>query len=146
METIIKRFEELSLEELYMIMNMRQEVFVVEQGIVYQDLDFLDQKSYHILIREDKNPIAYLRIIDAGAKYNETSIGRVLTTKPYRGKGYGRQIMNTALELLKKINGFPVKIDAQVYLEKFYEALGFEVISKPFILEGIRHIEMRLLA
>ena len=142
METIKKRFDELSLDELYLILHSRQEVFTVEQNIVYQDLDNLDQQSVHLFIKEDDKMVAYLRIIDAGAKFQETSIGRVLTTKEYRGMGYGRKIMLDALDFLKEIKGFPINIYAQEYLVRFYESLGFEKRSEPFILEGISHVEM----
>lgn len=142
MEILTRRFDELSLGELYLIMNSRQEVFTVEQNIVYQDLDYLDQHSTHMFIKDGEEMVAYLRIIDAGAKFNETSIGRVLTTNKYRGKGFGRLIMQESLKYLKDRNGFPVKIDAQEYLVNFYESLGFKTISEPFILEGISHIEM----
>lgn len=142
LETIKKRFDELSLDELYLILHSRQEVFTVEQNIVYQDLDNLDQQSVHLFIKEGDKMVAYLRIIDAGAKFQETSIGRVLTTKEYRGMGYGRKIMLDALDFLKEMKGFPIKIDAQEYLVIFYESLGFEKRSEPFILEGISHVEM----
>lgn len=142
LETIKKRFDELSLDELYLILHSRQEVFTVEQNIVYQDLDNLDQQSVHLFIKEDDKMVAYLRIIDAGAKFQETSIGRVLTTKEYRGMGYGRKIMLDALDFLKEIKGFPINIYAQEYLVRFYESLGFEKRSEPFILEGISHVEM----
>ena len=142
MEILTKRFQQLSLDELYLILNSRQEVFTVEQNIVYQDLDYLDQSSTHMFIKDGENMVAYLRIIDAGAKFKETSIGRVLTTKPYRSKGFGRKIMQAALQYLKDRNGYPIKIDAQEYLVGFYESLGFKQISEPFILEGISHVEM----
>lgn len=142
METVIKRFEELSKEELYLILHSRQEVFTVEQNIVYQDLDYLDQYSTHMFIKDGKKLAAYLRIIDRGAKFQDTSMGRVLTTKEYRGEGLGRKIMLDALRFIGDKRGFPVKIDAQEYLVKFYESLGFGVVSAPFILEGIRHVEM----
>lgn len=134
----------MSREELYGILHCRQEVFTVEQNIVYQDLDYLDQKSIHMIIKDGESIAAYLRIIDPGAKFREVSIGRLLTTGAHRGKGLGRRIMQEALEFIKAHYQESVKIDAQEYLVKFYESLGFEKTSEPFILEGIRHVEMVL--
>lgn len=142
MDIEIKRFKDLSQEELYLILHARQEVFAVEQNIAYQDLDYLDQHSSHIFIKDGHNLAAYLRVIDAGAKFKETSIGRVLTLKDYRGKGYGRKLMEETLKFIEGQKAFPVRIDAQQYLSRFYESLGFEKTSEPFILEGISHIEM----
>lgn len=144
MEYICKRFEELSLEELYQIIGARQEVFVVEQNIIYQDLDFLDQNSTHLFFRENGRLTSYLRIIDSGIKYSETSIGRVLTIKGYRGRGLSRQLMEKAIVRVRNEKKMPIKIEAQEYLVKFYLSLGLEITSPPFILEGISHIEMLL--
>lgn len=143
-KTIIKRFNELSQEELYRLLNARQEVFTLEQGIIYQDLDFIDQKSIHILIidQEKDKLIAYLRIIEPGVKYTEASIGRVLTMPDYRGEGFGRTIMIDGIRETIERFGLPIKIEAQEYLVDFYESLGFRAVSSPFILEGISHVEM----
>lgn len=143
---ICKSFEHLSVDELYLILHARQEVFTIEQGIIYQDLDFIDQDSYHMFI-EDKacNKLkAYLRIIKPGIKYPEASIGRVLTMKEYRNHGIARMIMEKAIKETVRLFGLPVKIEAQEYLVGFYESLGFKAISSPFILEGISHVEMIL--
>ena len=143
MKIVCKRFEELSLHELYAILRARSEVFVMEQNIVYQDMDEIDFRSTHLFIEEEGEIASYLRIIDAGVKYPEISIGRVLTLKPYRRKGYSRRLMEIALEMTRNQN-LPVKIEAQSYLESFYHSLGFKSISPEFILEGIPHIEMLL--
>lgn len=143
MEIISKRFNELSLNELYSILQARAEVFVTEQNIVYQDLDEIDFESTHLFIKEDGRVISYLRIIDAGVKYPEMSIGRVLTVKQYRGRGYARRLMEHALQTVRKA-ALPVKIEAQAYLTEFYLSLGFRSVSDIFILEGIPHIEMTL--
>lgn len=144
MDVIVKRFQELTLEDLYDILHCRQEIFVVEQNIIYQDLDFLDQKSTHLFIKENGRIISYLRIIDPGIKYKETSIGRVLTLPEYRNRGYSRRLMLKAIEEIRNKKLMPIKIEAQEYLLKFYESLGFEAISAPFILEGIYHVSMVL--
>lgn len=144
MEIISKRFEELTVSELYMILQARSEVFVNEQEIIYQDMDGLDLHSTHLFITENGKLCSYLRIIDEGAKYPEISIGRVLTLKPYRHRGLSRKLMETAIESVRE-RGRPVKIEAQSYLKNFYENLGFKALSDEFILEGIPHIEMILL-
>lgn len=144
MEVIIKRFKELSLEELYGIIHCRTEVFVMGQNILYQDLDYLDQNSTHIFLKDNDKIVAYLRIIDPGIKYEETSIGRVLTMPDFRNKGLGRKLMELAILEVKTKNLLPVKIEAQEYLVDFYKSLGFKSISKSFILEGIPHVSMIL--
>ena len=144
MEVVIKRFQELTSEELYGILHCRQEVFVVEQKIVYQDLDYLDQDSTHLFLKHEGKIVAYLRIIDAGIKYKEVSIGRVLTLPEFRHHGLARKLMELAILEVKTRKSMPIKIEAQEYLEKFYESLGFEKVSKPFILEGISHVSMIL--
>ena len=146
---VIKNFSDLSINELYDILHARQEVFAIEQKILYQDLDYIDQNSIHLFITDNSNDKkcklkAYLRIIKPGVKYPEASIGRVLTLKEYRGSGLGREIMEAGIKEAVKKFGIPIKIEAQEYLRDFYISLGFEPISEPFILEGISHIEMIL--
>lgn len=141
MKVITKRFEQLTSLELYLILQARAEVFALEQKIVYQDMDNLDQKSTHIFIIENGELISYARLIDPGVKYDEPSIGRVLTVKPARGKHYATQILLTALMHAQKFN-MPVRIEAQSYLREYYEKQGFEAISDEFLLEGIKHISM----
>lgn len=144
MDIIIKRFGDLTLEELYGILHCRQEVFVVEQNIIYQDLDYIDQNSTHVFIKEGGKIASYLRIIDRGIKYPETSIGRVLTMPEFRHKGLSRKLMEIAILEVKTHNRMPIKIEAQEYLVEFYESLGFKPISASFILEGIPHVSMLL--
>ena len=144
MEIISKRFEGLTVNELYMVLQARSEVFVNEQEIIYQNMDGLDLRSTHLFITENGKLCSYLRIIDEGMKYPEISIGRVLTLKPYRHQGLSRKLMETAIESVRE-RGLPIKIEAQSYLKNFYENLGFKAISDEFILEGIPHIEMILL-
>lgn len=146
-DTIItKAFRELTLDELYQILHARQEVFALEQNIMYQDMDFIDQKSVHLFIRDEENGQikAYLRIIAPGVKYPEVSIGRVLTMPHYRHQGYARRLMLEAMATARRLFPESIKIEAQEYLVKFYETIGFTPISEPFILEGISHVEMIL--
>lgn len=143
MEIKIKRFDELTTEELYEILQCRGEVFAVEQNIVYQDMDGIDKQSAHIFIIKDGRIASYLRLIDPGAKYKAASIGRVLTLKEFRGHGLARKLMIRAINEAFK-TAPAIEIEAQAYLKDFYASLGFKAISDEFILEGIPHISMIL--
>lgn len=144
MEVTGKRFEELTLNELYAILHCRAQVFVVGQEIVYQDMDYLDQQCFHLFFRDGEKIASYLRIIDPGVKYPEFSIGRVLTMPEYRGQGLARKLMLGAIAEIRKTGRAPIKIEAQTYLKNFYESIGFKPIGEEFNLEGIPHISMVL--
>ncbi len=136
-----KFFRELKTDELYELLKVRSEVFVVEQNCVYQDLDDDDQTSIHLwLTREDKI-LALARVCPAGTHMKEISIGRVITTE--RGKGYGRQIMLYAIEAaIQHFDARHIDIEAQEYAKGFYEMVGFGQSSDTFMLDGIPHIKM----
>ena len=139
----IKRFDDLSLHELYAILQLRNEVFVIEQNCVYPDLDNKDQPAYHLMGWKNDILIAYTRIIPPGVSCPEPSIGRVATSPSARGEGIGRQIMEKSIEHIYKIYGTtPVKISAQLYLKKFYTDLGFSPTSDVYLEDGLDHIEM----
>jgi ElaA protein len=136
-------FQELSTEELYQILRLRSEVFVVEQQCIWLDCDNKDQESYHIMGWQGKELYAYTRILPAGLAYQEISIGRVATSQKARGTGIGRILMQKSLDTVESIFGKQViKIGAQLYLQKFYESLGFVQTSEVYIEDGIDHIEM----
>ena len=139
----IKRFEELTITELYEILRCRAEVFVVEQESIYQDIDELDKHSTHLYIKDHGKIKAYLRVIDPGVKFAAASIGRGLVMKEYRGKGLARPIMDKAIEIASS-KADTIEIEAQSYLLEFYKSLGFIPISEEFILEGRAHISMVL--
>lgn len=140
---ILKKFEDLSVNELYAIIQLRNEVFVVEQNCVYQDADDKDQKSLHLCGWDENNLAAYTRIIPQGISYAEASIGRVVTAPTYRITGAGLELMNTSIRLTLEIfNCTEIKIGAQVYLTKFYQSLGFKQSSDEYLEDGIPHIEM----
>lgn len=139
--TIIKRFEELTTEELYEILKVRAEIFVVEQNCVYQDLDEKDKTAYHIWIVDRGKIKAYLRVLDAGVSFPEVALGRVLTTE--RGKGYGNQILQAGIKTAaEKLHADQIKIEAQLYAKGFYERHGFRQTSEEFLEDGIPHIQM----
>jgi len=142
---ILKEFAELSTTELYAILQLRNEVFVVEQNCPYQDADNKDRQSFHCMGWDGDVLAAYTRIIPAGISYTEASIGRVVTSPGYRGLGAGKQLME--LSISKTFDLFKtatIKIGAQVYLKKFYEGLGFVQCSEEYLEDNIPHIEMLL--
>ena len=139
----IKRFEALTTNELYAILRLRSEVFVVEQDCVYQDLDDKDKKARHVIGWYDNTIVAYTRIFDVKLYFNEASIGRVVVDKKHRSKGFGIDIMNASINAIKKYyNQTQIKISAQTYLIKFYNNLGFKEQGKPYLEDGIPHTEM----
>ena len=136
-----KTFSELTTDELYELLRIRSEVFVVEQNCVYQDLDYDDQKSVHLWLTKDGKVVALCRVCPAGTHMEEVSIGRVITAE--RGKGYGKRIMLEGIEAAKECFGAKrIDIEAQEYAMGFYEQVGFRQSSEPFILDGIPHIRM----
>lgn len=135
-----RRFEELSLAELYDFLQLRSRVFVVEQNCIYQDLDGVDQNSFHLLGYEKTGALAvYLRSPFAGVKFIEASIGRVVTAPEFRGAGLGKLAMEEALRLILAPS---LRISAQQYLENFYKGFGFQTLRGPYDEDGIPHIEM----
>ena len=138
-----KSFLELTVEELYELLRVRSEVFVVEQDCVYQDLDNDDQKSIHLWLTVVDKVVALARVCPAGTHMQEVSIGRVITTE--RGKGCGKQIMLHAIEAAKEhFDAKQIDIEAQEFAKGFYESVGFKQSSETFMLDGIPHIKMTL--
>ncbi len=139
----LKTFKELALEELYAILQLRNEVFVVEQNCPYLDLDNKDQKSMHLMGWQNGVLVAYTRILPAGVSFKEASIGRVVTSPTVRRTGIGNELMNQSFEQLYQLYGnIPIRIGAQLYLKKFYESLGFVQVSEIYLEDDIEHIEM----
>lgn len=139
----IKSFDELNTQELYEILRLRNEVFIVEQNCPYLDLDDKDQKSYHLRYHVDGQLAAYTRLIPAGVSYKEVSIGRVATSHKYRGTGLGKKLMEASIQgCNQKFGESNIRISAQLYLLKFYQSLGFNEINEPYDEDGIPHIEM----
>jgi ElaA protein len=139
-----KSFQELSKQELYDLLALRANVFIVEQQSPYGDLDYRDQHSLHLLGKKDDKLAAYLRILPENVAYpNAVSIGRFVTAAFVRGQGLGKEMMRHALLYLKTNgNKAPIVISAQLYLEKFYQSFGFETRSEPYDEDGILHIKM----
>ena len=136
-----KLFSELTLDELYELLRIRTEVFVVEQDCVYQDMDGDDQASVHLWLTEGEKVVALCRVCPAGTHMEEVSVGRVITT--VRGMGYGRRMMLEGIRSAREHFGAKrIDIEAQEYAKGFYEQVGFRQSSEPFILDGISHIKM----
>ncbi|GAB1464181.1 GNAT family N-acetyltransferase [Pedobacter sp.] len=140
-----KSFEELSKTELYAILRLRSEVFVVEQHCNYQDVDGKDLKCHHLMAWDGDNLAAYTRIVPPQVSFAEASIGRVLTNAKYRGIGAGITLMEKSIEKLHETYGKrPIRIGAQLYLKRFYERFGFIKSSNEYLEDEIPHIEMLL--
>jgi len=144
MNTVIKKFSELSTEEIYNILKLRSEVFVVEQNCVYQDIDEKDQKATHLFIEKNNEIIAYTRIFKKRDYYEENpSIGRVVVSKKERGKNLGKEIMLNSIEFIKKeLEGRKIELSAQKYLDKFYRGLDFYSEGEDYLEDGIPHQRM----
>jgi ElaA protein len=143
MEIKIKTFNEFSLDELYQVLQLRSEVFVVEQDCVYQDIDGKDQKALHVLGFKNKNIIAYTRCFDRGNYFEEASIGRVTVKENNRKFSYGHDILKASTDVIEsRFKTTRIKISAQKYLIKFYESHGFQQIGEGYLEDGIPHIAM----
>lgn len=143
MDIVIKTFDELTVNELYDLLQLRSEVFVVEQDCVYQDVDGKDRKSLHIMGWEDGKLVAYTRCFKAGDYFDEAAIGRILVRENYRKLGYGHIITKASIEAIKnKYQADTIKISAQVYLVIFYESHGFKTYGDRYLEDGIPHIAM----
>lgn len=141
----LKPFADLTLAELYALLQLRSEVFVVEQQCAFQDIDGQDQAAYHLLGFSPEGELAaYARLFGPGLSYAEVSIGRVVASPRLRRFGLGRQLMRQALGECERLFGpQPIKIGAQLYLKAFYESFGFRQLGDGYLEDGIPHIYMR---
>ncbi len=143
MEIKARYFNELSLKELYDLLQLRSEVFVVEQDCAYQDVDGKDQDALHVLGYDDGQLSAYTRIIEPGAYFDVCAIGRVVVREPHRGKAYGKLIMQASMDACRdKYKSDQIKLSAQTYLVPFYNEMGFVEEGEEYLEDGIPHILM----
>ena len=143
MEIQVKTFEELTTTELYAMLRLRSEVFVVEQDCVYQDIDNKDQKALHVLGYVGEELAAYTRIFDAGRYFDNPSIGRVIVKETYRGKNLGHKILRASIETVEtRFGNQVIEISAQTYLEKFYSDHQFRSTGDTYLEDGIPHMRM----
>ena len=139
----VKKFDGLTPHELYAILQLRSEVFGVEQNCVYQDMDNKDQFRFHMMGWQDSRLVAYTRLVPPGISYTEPSIGRVVTSQAVRRTGLGKTLMELSIaEIIKLYGNMPIKIGAQFYLKKFYESFDFEQSGDLYDEDGIPHIHM----
>lgn len=143
METFVKRFDELTVDELYEILKLRADVFVVEQQCIYPDIDQKDRKSLHVFVKNQNEIVAYLRVLEKGISFDEVGIGRVISK--YRRKGLGTVVLKAGIQAAKEIyHADEIIIEAQTYAKSFYELQGFVRCSEEFLEDGIPHIKMNL--
>lgn len=142
----IKTFEQLSTPEVYQILRLRAEVFVVEQNCVYQDIDNKDQKALHLFGEFEGEIIAYSRLFQPGDYFEFSSFGRVVVAEKYRDKNYGHELIDLSILAIKNhFNEQNITISAQLYLKKFYQSHGFIATSKTYLEDDIPHIEMKII-
>lgn len=140
MEIFVKSFDQLNIDELYEILRLRVDVFVVEQSCPYPEIDGIDKEAFHIFAKEDGEIVAYARVYKEN---DEIHLGRVIAKK--RGQGLGKIILNEAIkEVYEKYGNEKIHIEAQTYAKEFYAKAGFEQRSESFVMDGIRHIKMVL--
>lgn len=138
----LKRFDDLTNKELYDALRLRVDIFVVEQTCPYPEIDGKDQESLHLMYKENGKIVAYARILPPGLSFDEASIGRIIVAESHRGTGLGHELLDQAIKAsLAKYNQ-PIKIGAQAYLEKYYEAAGFKTVSDVYLEDDIPHIDM----
>lgn len=140
----LKPFPDLTLPELYALLQLRSEVFVVEQTCAFQDIDGQDQAAFHLLGHTDTGELAaYTRLFGAGISYPEASIGRVVVAPKYRRYGLGRELLRESIAAVATLFGAqPIQIGAQLYLQEFYESFGFRQVGDGYLEDGIPHIHM----
>ena len=140
---VIKQYDKLLVEELYALLQLRSEVFVVEQDCVYQDVDGKDQKAIHVMGFSDDRLVGYTRVFAAGDYFDRASIGRVVTSSKARGSGIGHSLMKESIKAVEGLSsGTDIEISAQSYLEKFYNSHGFKSFGEGYLEDGIPHIRM----
>ena len=138
-----KEFPELSNDELYTILRLRAEVFIVEQECIYQDIDNSDQVAVHVMGSQAGELVCYSRLLPPGAKYQTASIGRVVTSHSARRGGHGKDLMARSIAYCDEMwPGKGLTISAQQYLETFYQGMGFVTASAPYLEDGIAHVKM----
>jgi ElaA protein len=140
--TLYSSFDAIPSNILYNVLKMRQDVFIIEQNCIYEDIDNLDRVCEHLVLAAGDSIAAYARIVPAGVKYQEVSIGRIVVNPDYRGRGLGKNTVQKSLEILIRKKIPVVRIEAQAHLKKFYENLGFSKDSEIYELDGILHLEM----
>ena len=145
LDIYVKTFNELSINDLYDLLQLRSEVFIIEQNCIYQDIDGKDEKSLHVIGKSNHKIVAYTRLFKPGDYFKESSIGRVVVDKKVRHLSYGSLIMEASITAIhNKFKTSKIQISAQSHLENFYNKFGFKSIGKTYLEDGIPHIEMKI--
>lgn len=143
MNFTVKTFQELTTSELYELLQLRSEVFVVEQDCVYQDIDGKDQKALHVIGVKEGKIIAYTRLFNSGEYFDTPSIGRVVVKETERKYGYGHDLIKASIKaIVDNYKTTTITISAQTYLQKFYDSHGFKQVGEGYLEDGIPHIRM----
>jgi ElaA protein len=143
LELFIKKFNELTLDELYEILRVRVSVFIVEQKCIYQEIDNKDKNAIHLFYKDEDGIKAYLRVLDKGVSFKEVSIGRVISLQ--RKCGLASKLLEEGIKVVKEsLNAKVIRIEAQTYAKQLYEKKGFKQVSDEFLEDGIPHIQMLL--
>lgn len=132
----------MSASELYNILKLRQDIFIVEQNCVYEDIDGLDDVSKHLLLKVGNELAAYSRIVPPKVKFDDISIGRIVVKEKFRGNGYGKKIVLESIHRIAETGHKSIRIEAQAHLLQFYQNLGFKSAGETYILDGIPHLQM----
>ncbi|WP_223636942.1 GNAT family N-acetyltransferase [Planococcus sp. 4-30] len=139
------RFDDFTARELYGVLKLRVDVFVVEQNCPYPELDNLDQQSIHLLYVENGEVLAYARLVPAGVKYELPSIGRVIVREDARGRGLAKQLLERSIDyIVGEWRAEAIQLQGQVYLQEFYQSFGFQAVSDSYDEDGIPHVDMKL--
>jgi ElaA protein len=140
---LCKPFDALTPEELYAILKLRSEIFVMEQQCLFLDQDNKDQLCQHLMLYQNKELMAYARIVPPGLSFLEPSIGRIVSSAAARGKGFGKHLVRLAIDNCVRLHGNqPIQIGAQLYLQTFYESFGFVKVTEVYDEDGIDHLDM----
>ncbi|MFU8812665.1 MAG: GNAT family N-acetyltransferase [Balneolaceae bacterium] len=135
-------FQEFTPHHLYAVLQLRQNVFIIEQDCIYPDIDDIDQQSAHLLLMYGDQLAGYLRIVPEGVKFGETSLGRIIIHPAHRRNALGRELVQEGIRRVAAYQKKPIRIEAQCYLKEFYESFGFRMASHPYDVDGIDHIQM----
>ena len=135
-------FDQLTTKQLYAILALREKVFVVEQNAVYDDIDWLDQQCFHFCLWSGDTLAGYTRIVPPQVKFEEASVGRIVLAPEFRGNGRGRELVRKSMDIVAQHFGAPIRIEAQIHLQDFYQSLGFAPASEPYDWGGILHLKM----
>lgn len=139
----VQKFEELTVKQMYTYLQLRVNVFVVEQQCPYPELDGYDEEAFHLAYIENEKLLAYARILPKGVKYNRISIGRVIVDQEVRGRGVAKELMKKSLSVIQqKWPQQEVQLQAQSHLRDFYGSFGFEAVSDDYVEDGIPHVDM----